>query len=898
MLKLTNIIKDYKVGELTTHALDDVSISFRKNEFVSILGPSGCGKTTLLNIIGGLDRYSSGDVCINGRSTKKFKDADWDIYRNHRVGFIFQSYNLIAHQTILANVELALTIAGVGKSERISMAKQALDKVGLQGLYNKKPNQLSGGQCQRVAIARALVNKPEILLADEPTGALDTVTSLQIMELIKEISKEKLVVMVTHNPDLAEKYSNRIIKLLDGKVVSDSNPYSAQDERRDNIAEEEKARAQAQKTESENVLKNTKTKKHKKERAKMSFITAFKLSAQNLFTKKARTVLASIAGSIGIIGISLVLAISYGVQNYIKNMQNDMLSGNPITISETATDLTSLMAGTTTKDKIEAIKENGFVNVDSLIDFLVSRSAQADSLVINNTLTQDYIDYISAIPKQQATVFLDYGLDVTNNIYTDFKESKNSTGENISLSTIRTIYTSILKETRFKDYATYVTSLSEVFTQAPSDTEYISSQYDLSYGKIAKEDNEIMIVLDSDSELTDLLLAQLGYYTQDEFLNMIYKATEDVEYNADLDKSRFSYQELIGKTFVWYPNDEIYVKNGNNMSVPFTYNAYSENMESGKELKIVGILEPKEDIKYGCLRSGFFYTEAFSRMMVNDGLESEICQYLNSIDSKSFTSMNYNGLDFGITFKYSFSYLGKNYENVTGFVGKAEVMASLMNGMGYNMAEYFTLTLQNLGGVNMANKISVYPVDFEIKNSVLAYLDEWNSERDITVGSTVIPASQRDDIIYTDNLSLIIDLINNFIDIVTYALIGFTGLSLVVSCVMIAIITFVSVVERTKEIGIIRSLGGRKRDVSFLFNAETFIIGLASGLIGILVTYLLSALANVIIKTLTGIATIAIFPWHYALIMVCVSIVLTLISGLFPSRSAAKKDPVVALRTE
>ena len=898
MLRLADVKKDYTVGDLTTHALRGVSLSFRKNEFVSVLGPSGCGKTTLLNIIGGLDRYSSGDVYINGRSTREFKDADWDVYRNHRVGFIFQSYNLIPHQTILGNVELALTIAGMSKAERVKRAKEALDKVGLEGLYNKKPNQLSGGQCQRVAIARALVNEPEILLADEPTGALDTGTSVQIMELIKEISREKLVIMVTHNPELAEKYSTRIIKLLDGEVVSDSAPYSEEEEQRDNAAEAERAERALKAAEEADKAGGIKKKKRKKERAKMSFFTAFKLSAQNLFTKKARTIMASIAGSIGIIGISLVLSISYGVQSYIKGMQNDMLSGNPITITEKATDLAGLMQGTSSKDKIDAIKENGYVNVDSLIDFLVSRSAQADSLVINNTITQQYIDYVSAIPKEQATVFLDYGLDVTNNIYTDFKENRDAAGENMSLSAIRTIYTAVLKQTQFKDYATYVTSLSNVFMQAPSDSEYIGSQYDLAYGKIAEKENEIMIVLDGDSELTDLLLAQLGYYSQDEFLNMIYKSTEDPDYNPDLDKTRFSYEELLGKSFVWYPNDEIFERNGSDERSPFTYKAYNEGFESGKELQIVGILEPKEDISYGCLRSGFFYTEALTRVMIDSGLESEIAEYFNSKDIKSFTSTSYNGMDFGITFKYSFTYLGEKHENVTGFVGTPEVMSSLMNGMGYDMAETFTLTLQNLGGVNMANGISVYPIDFITKDYVLAYLDKWNSEEDVTVNGVVIPASERDDIIYTDNLSLIIDLINNFIDIVTYALIGFTGLSLVVSCVMIAIITFVSVVERTKEIGVIRSLGGRKRDVSFLFNAETFIIGLGSGLIGILFTYILSAVANIIIKSLTGIATIAIFPWHYAVIMVCVSVVLTLISGLFPSRSAAKKDPVVALRTE
>lgn len=904
MLRLHKICKDYKVADTVVHALKGVSLSFRKNEFVSVLGPSGCGKTTLLNIIGGLDKYSAGDLFINGRSTKEFKDSDWDVYRNHRVGFIFQSYNLIPHQTILGNVELALTIAGVSKNERIKKAKKALDKVGLEGQYNKKPNQLSGGQCQRVAIARAIVNDPEILLADEPTGALDTTTSIQIMEIIKEIANDRLVIMVTHNAKLAEQYSTRIINLLDGEVVGDSNSFSKEEEikeveqlakekqEQENQEEEKRAKLDAGKK------KKNEKKKKPKEKAKMSFWAAFKLSAQNLFSKRGRTIMTSIAGAIGIIGVSLVLSISFGVRTYISDLQNDMLSGNPITISQTATDLNALLSATPIGEQQTVLKENGIVNVDSVIESLVQRSGDSSSFTINNTITQEYIDFIQAMPEEYvASIFLDYGLDVTNNIYTSFYEEKGGTEQNLSLSTIKSIYTSVLKETDYANYAGYITSLSRSFMQAPGDEDYVLSQYNVLSGKIASEANEVMIVVSQDRELTDLLLTQLGYYAQDEFLNIIYRATDDENnYQTDLDKTTFTYEELLGKSFVYYPNDTVFTATGD-MYKPFSYSPSSEGFTGGLELKVVGILEPKDTISYGCLSSGFYYTDALTNYIIENNMHSQIATYLNALDGKSITSMNYNGMDSGITYTYSYVYNGERHQ-ATGYVGSANIMSSLLGTIGFNMQEYYTLTAQNVGGVDLAYQIKVYPVDFEQKEFVLDYLDKWNSEEDIVVNGVTIPATERDDITYTDNISLIISMVNNLIDIVTYALIGFTALSLVVSCVMIAIITYVSVVERTKEIGVVRSLGGRKRDVAYLFNAETFIIGLGSGLIGIAVTYLLSWVANLIISSLTIVTTIAIFPWYYAVIMVCVSVILTLISGLFPSMSAARRDPVVALRAE
>ena len=908
MLRLSNITKDYKVADSTVEALKGLSLAFRENEFVSVLGPSGCGKTTLLNIIGGLDKYTTGDLFIGGRSTKEFKDRDWDVYRNHRIGFIFQSYNLIPHQSVLGNVELALTIAGMSKAKRVEKAKKALDKVGLKDQYYKRPNQLSGGQSQRVAIARALVNDPDILLADEPTGALDTTTSVQIMELIKEIATEKLVIMVTHNPELAEMYSTRIIKLLDGELQSDTNPFSTDEE----IIEVKTS--------------STKETKNKEEKAKMSLTTAFRLSLQNLFSKKARTIMTSIAGSIGIIGVSLVLSISFGIQTFISDMQNDMLSGNPVLIQQSGMDITSLMGNTTRRDQAEAIKEHGYVNVESMIEFLASRATAADSMMLDNTITQDYIDYLLTLPDEHtAAIFLDYGLDITNNIFTEFKETTNDAPQTVSLSAIQTIYTSVLEKSPYSNYASYVTSLTDIFAQAPDSEDYILSQYDMPYGKVAKEKNEIMIVLDNKSMLSDLLLAQLGYYTQNEFLNMVFRSAplEDgspsPDYDSALDKMKFSYEELVGKTFTWYPNDDLFSPTQSSYA-PFVYNAYrNDNFSEGIELTVSGILEPKESISYGCLESGVYYTEALTKFIVNENQNSEIVTALkkserDSIPSGEQTITMPDGslttAPIGITFKYSYRYLGEYYENATGFLGRSSSYMSLAgslfsgNTQMSEMAKMKSLTLQQLGGIDLAHKISIYPVDFEQKEFVLEHLDRWNDDSSLTFYSDsqkkeiTLPAGDREEIKYTDNLALIIAIVNNLIDIITFALVGFTSLSLVVSCVMIGIITYVSVVERIKEIGVIRSLGGRKKDVSYLFTAETLIIGLISGLIGIGFTYFGSWVINRIIYSIQGIQAIAIFPWHYAAIMIGISVFLTLISGFLPSRSAAKKDPVVALRTE
>lgn len=931
MLKLHQISKDYHVADTTVHALRGVDLCFRKNEFVSVLGPSGCGKTTLLNIIGGLDHYSSGEMFINDISTKKYGDRDWDNYRNHSIGFVFQSYNLIPHQTISENVELALSISGIDKAERVRRAHEALDKVGLEGQYRKKPNQLSGGQCQRVAIARALVNEPEILLADEPTGALDTTTSVQIMEIIKEIAKERLVIMVTHNPDLAEQYSTRIIRLLDGEVTDDTNPFdgivlgeAAQKEETTQEATANVDETSAESGADAQPAKKQKVKKAKKaKKSKLSAWGAFKLSARNLWSKLKRTILVCVAGSIGIVGVATVLGVSSGVKKYIRSMQDDMLSGNPVTISteamnfEAITNAMNNMMNANNKEKPSVLK--GKINVERMVEYLVARGNDMANVVYTNNITQTYVDFVDKMPKEYYSAIVKrYGINLSNNLYTDFDMVGGT--KQMSLSAANDYYSKLLDKTEYKQYAAYITMFTESFRIAPNNPDYILSQYDMlgEGGKIATEANEIMIVVNSDTALTDLLLAQFGYFSQDEFVNLVENAV-DPENTPATFPERLSYGELLGKTFTWYPNDDVYNKidipNGDDGVITrFTYNPTTDkftNTDGAVKLKITAILRPKETVSYGALNSGFYYTDKLAEEILKSSKNSQIVTYLNENNKNSFSIKMSAGstpsmADMLNCVMYQYELAMRNNQGgintypAFGIVGSMDTMKAMMSAMfnGGNVEVEYNLSKRDLGGVDIPGTISIYPLSFDDKDLVTNYLDEWNSDKTLTVNGAEITADEREDIMYTDTLEIIIGMINQFINIITIALVAFTALSLVVSTVMIAIITYVSVIERIKEIGVIRSLGGRKRDVSNLFIAETFIIGAVSGVFGILLTYGISGIINLSLGRAFGIYTIASLPIWQALIMIGVSIGLTLISGLIPASLAAKKDPVESLRTE
>ena len=949
MLQLVNIKKDYIVADEAVHALKGVSINFRKSEFVSILGPSGCGKTTLLNIIGGLDKYTSGDLIIEGVSTKKFNDRDWDTYRNHSIGFIFQSYHLIPHQTILQNVELALMISGVSRRERRRRALEALEKVGLRDKINNRPNQLSGGQAQRVAIARALINDPEIVLADEPTGALDSVTSVQIMGLLKEISKDRLVIMVTHNPELAERYSTRIIRLKDGIVLGDSMPYAGE--------------RSGEKVLSKKERKELKKRKGSKNKTSMSLPMAMSLSLKNLLSKRRRTAMVSVAGSIGIIGVSMVLAISAGVNSYIVSMQDDMLSGNPVSVTQTAIDYTSLMnLNMASEPSVDITKLDDKLYVQSLMDTLGSFSQGFSK---TNNITEAYLAYLKDIPEEHLEV-LQYGydFDIANNIYTDFRvdgTDEDEATQVTSVTAIRGMYTQILREQEdYKDFAGTVSTVA-TFEELPDNYEYVLSQYDIlaaetesgvTYDgaaltdeqlKAIFEDENSLIMVVSENEVTDLVMGQFGYLTQKEFLNYAYKAVDSDFYDEDIGlvgsglygDGGLDFGKFIGensKKFTWYPNDQIYVSLGNSyfyrpyLSDNFYYTEMKDDdgnshaidiplsgeidTSAGVELGVKVILQKKDEISYGCLQSGFYYTNALTEHMLSDSRESQIVKDIAASEKGYLDAL-----------PYSFHYT--TYEkNEAGEIVKVHLKGSSaiydsgsimdmilggLGGSGGDNSEMLRVTAEMLGGSDLPSSIKIYPANFESKTAITDYLDVWNDMCDS--GATYAYVDEdgvtqevvlevMDTITYTDTVGLIINMVNTMIQMITAALIAFTALSLVVSTVMIGIITYVSVVERVKEIGILRAVGARKKDIKRLFNAETFIIGLTAGIFGILITYLLSLIVNVIVVALAGFWGIAALPWWQALIMIGLSIILTLISGLIPASAAAKKDPVVALRTE
>ena len=901
MLQLKDIKKVYKTAGADVQALKGVTLRFRKNEFVSILGASGCGKTTLLNIIGGLDHYTSGDLVICGKSTKDYKDRDWDVYRNHRIGFVFQSYNLIPHQTVLGNVELALTIAGISKAERRQRAQEALEKVGLKDELHKRPNQLSGGQMQRVAIARALVNNPEILLADEPTGALDTTTSIQIMELIREIAGERLVIMVTHNPELAQQYSSRIVKLSDGLVVSDSNPYDGEES-----AQEDYFNAPIEQEQTEIQPVAIKAKKKKKERSAMSFITSLGLSARNLLTKKGRTIITSFAGSIGIISVCLVLALSNGFNNYILKTEEDMLSSNPIEITETTVDIEAIMTGMTSADDMPDLSKIGdrvYVN-----SFLTN---MAQGMTVTNDLSDEYITYIESLDKSDyAAIVYDTGMDLSNNLFTavgvTLEDETEQTDKIMSLSAIKSHYTTELgkQDAQYAQLAQLVPMLGAIYGKIPGTTDvdgdefldYVKTQYELvgENSKFPTEYNQAILVIGQNNDATDLTLAQLGLMNQDEFMSLFPTDGQSVD---DLEEFYIDFDKIVGREFYLQSNNAVYEKS-TDITGSYMYNydgVFAENewQTDGIAVEVVGVVRLKEGLNYGCLGKGLYFTEQLYNEFLQMNMQSDIAKDIQKqLDVTA--KLNELATELKELAPGTDAYMAKAMElnayameNAAYFKRAAETLDSYYV---KNDTAYYLMgnsALRAVGGLDTVNAISIYAEDFDAKENILAHLDKWNDTHE-----------REKQVRYTDMVGMMMTMVESMLNAITYVLVAFTAISLVVSSVMIGIITYVSVVERTKEIGVLRSLGARKKDIKNLFNAETFIIGLTSGVFGVGVTYLLSIGINALLGSLTGIATLASLKISSALIMIVVSFTLTIISGLIPARAAAKKDPVIALRTE
>ena len=868
MLQLKNITKDYISGDSTVHALKGISINFRKNEFVSILGQSGCGKTTLLNIIGGLDRYTSGDLIINGKSTKEFKDRDWDAYRNYSIGFVFQSYNLIPHQTILSNVELALTISGVSKKERKERAIKALEDVGLKEQIHKKPNQLSGGQMQRVAIARALVNNPDIILADEPTGALDTKTSVQIMDILKEISKDKLIIMVTHNPDLAEKYSSRIIKILDGVITDDSNPF-----------------------ESNETTEKDKTKR----RTSMKFFTAFRLSLNNLMTKKGRTILTSFAGSIGIIGIALILSISNGVQNYINKVEEETLSSYPITIQESTVDMTSMIenimgeSGENTENK-----ENGKIYSTDVMDEMISTLS---SKMESNNLKElkNYIETTENDIKSHSNA-IQYNYNLNLNLY---KEDTTNGVVKVNPSTVMNALgmgdmVEAQNNSSLNDmFGTSSMSMSNtnVWQEMLDNEELLHSQYDVLAGTWPKAYNEVVLIVNKDNEISDYTLYTLGLKDQKE-LEEKWKAIENGEEVEESQETSYTYDELLNLSFKLILNSDYYQKQNNLWIDKSEDEEYmKEKIQNAETIKVVGIIRQNDQSVSAGMSSGIGYIKDLKEYVINKSNESEIVK-----EQKENPDINiFTGMEFpkeGENDDFNFKNLTQEQQMALNNLSQEE-MVKLMEAYTENRNASYESNLQKLGAIDLdsPSSINIYPKDFDSKDKISQAIENYNQkQRDEGKEENVIN--------YTDIVGVMMNSVSNIINTISYVLIAFVAISLIVSSIMIGIITYISVLERTKEIGILRAIGASKKDISRVFNAETFIIGLISGLIGIGVTVLLSIPINSLIYSLTGVAVNVSLPFGAGIILVVISMILTIISGLIPAKMASKKDPVEALRTE
>ncbi len=858
MLTLKRITKVYESGHERVEALKGLNLSFRSNEFVSILGPSGCGKTTLLNIIGGLDNYTKGDLMINGVSTKKYNDRDWDTYRNHSVGFVFQSYNLIPHQTVLANVELALTLSGVGKVERRKRAMDALKKVGLKKHMHKKPNQMSGGQMQRVAIARALVNDPEILLADEPTGALDSSTSVQIMDLLKEIAKDRLVIMVTHNPDLAEEYSTRIIKLLDGRVIDDSNPYE--------------------------VSKKEETPVKKTKKTFMSFLTALSLSKNNLMTKKGRTMLTAFAGSIGIIGIALILSLSNGVQNYINHIEQGTLSNYPLSIEESSVDMAVLMEammgmnGSSKKHDDKKIHTSSVMNdmLETLSTKMTSNNLKEFKKTMEKTKALD--PYVNSITYE-------YGLPI--HVY-----NEQGVGGIVQSNPSR-----LMKVLGFEDMESLKGSVfsnaspmlesSDVFNEMMDNKQVIKDQYDVVAGRTPKKYNEVVLLVDENEEISDYVLYHLGLLNMDD-LKANYESLLKGEEVQLAKLKNYTYDELLGMKFKVLLNSDYYQKeHGLWRDMSEDQSFMDEVVRNAEELHIVGILKPNKNSVAENAMGGILYTKELKEYIIKKVNESEIVK-----EQKENPEINiFTGSTFGED-TFSFENLTDEQRMMLASLSDQE-KAVLLKQYEENAGATFESNLKRMGSVDLdsPSTIKIYPKDFESKEEIARVIEDYNkkAEKD---GHT------ENVINYNDLVGSMMKSVTSIIDIVSYVLVAFVSVSLVVSSIMIGIITYISVLERTKEIGILRAIGASKKDISRVFNAETFIIGACSGIFGIVFTLLLNIPINLVLENMLDVANLASLPFGAACILILISMILTVIAGLIPSRFAAKKDPVEALRTE
>lgn len=895
MLELNDIKKDYVSGSTTVSALKGINLRFRDCEFVSILGQSGCGKTTMLNIIGGLDKYTSGDLKINGVSTKNYKDRDWDFYRNNSIGFVFQSYNLIPHQTVLSNVELALTLSGVSKAERKKRAIEALEKVGLGEQIHKKPNQMSGGQMQRVAIARALVNNPDILLADEPTGALDTETSIQIMELLKEISKDRLIIMVTHNPELAKDYSTRIVRLLDGVITDDSNPYSLEDMEADIKAKEAgKVKASEKKTK----------KSGKKQKTSMSFFTALSLSFNNLMTKKTRTILTAFAGSIGIIGIAMILSISNGIQLYIDRVQRDTLSSYPITLQAESIDISSMVSSMTGNSDSEEHEDKSKIYSNDIMGDMINTMVKE---VKSNNLSEfkKYIENGGSDIKSYVSD-IQYSYDVPLNIY--MKDTSNGV-EQLNPSTM---FDSIYGEGATSTSSAMSSGMgmgmfsnSSVWNQLLGNQQVLDEQYDVLAGHWPENYNEVVLVVDKNNEVDDYTLYSLGLKDPEEVRTLFKKMMVGESYETKKDIS-YTFDEILDTEFKLVMPTDMYKYN----DVTSTWDDYSKDdkymtnvVNNGTDIKVCGIIRPNDDAVSTSISSGIGYTAKLTEYIIEEVKNSEIAKaQLADTSVDVFTGVPFdNDRNTEITMDDVNAYMA------TLSPEESTQMQAMTSGMSDDqILQLFSASLKarttdatldsnksklGITDLDTPSQIDIYATDFDSKEKVQNIIKDYNKlQQDDGKEENVIN--------YTDYVGIMMSSVSTIINAISYVLIAFVAISLIVSSIMIGIITYISVLERTKEIGVLRSIGASKKDVSRIFNAETLIEGFVSGALGIVVTLLLCIPANVLIKHLTDISNVAQLPVAGGVILIIISMFLTFIAGLIPAKFAAKKDPVVALRSE